>query len=84
VTRPRRSWGKIRKTTSGRYQASYMHNLVRHLAPMTFRAKMDAEGWLANERRLIEHRRPRPIIKPRLPRRRLSTTTRISEFGICA
>ncbi len=54
--RQRRSWGKIRRLThgSGRLQASYMHNLARHTAPQTFTAKMDAEFWLASERRLIE------------------------------
>lgn len=54
--RQRRSWGKIRRLThgSGRLQASYMHDLARHTAPATFTSKMDAEHWLADERRLIE------------------------------
>lgn len=53
----RRSWGKIRSLpSSGRYQASYVGpDLVRHNAPATFTARMDAEGWLAAERRSIEH-----------------------------
>jgi integrase len=53
--RPRRSWGKLRKRASGRWEASYMGpDLARHSAPMTFVAKMDAEHWLASERRLID------------------------------
>lgn len=54
-TRDRRGWGAIRKLPSGRYQASYVGpDLMRHTAPVTYTAKMDAEHWLANERRLIE------------------------------
>jgi hypothetical protein len=47
-------WGHIRKLPSGRFQASYIHELVRHNAPMTFSTKSRAEGWLADERKLIE------------------------------
>jgi integrase len=52
----RRGWGKIRQLpASKRYQASYVGpDLVRHTAPATFTAKMDAEHWLSNERRDIE------------------------------
>lgn len=40
---------------NGRIQASYIHaNGRRYYAPSTFTAKMDAEGWLSNERKLIE------------------------------
>jgi integrase len=52
-----RGWGWLRQmpTVSKRWQASYIGpDLVRHCAPATFTAKMDAEGWLASERRLIE------------------------------
>jgi integrase len=50
-----RGWGKIRQLRSGRWQASYIGpDLVRHNAPATFSAKMDAEGWLVNERRAVE------------------------------
>lgn len=49
-----RSWGNIRKR-NGRFQASYVGpDLVRHYAPKTFTAKMDAEGWLLTKRRMIE------------------------------
>src|SRR5271166_3564484 len=57
MTIQRRSWGKIRQLrhVSKRWQASYMGpDLQRHTAPETFSAKMDAEHWLAEERRLIE------------------------------
>ena len=38
---------------NGSIQASYS-NGRRYYSPHTFDARMDAEGWLANERRLIE------------------------------
>jgi integrase len=53
----RRGWGKIRQlpNKSRRFQASYVGpDMVRHNAPTTYTTKMDAEGWLAAERRLIE------------------------------
>lgn len=51
----RRSWGTLRTMRSGRVQASYLHSDGRrYYAPHTFTTKMDAEGWLANERKLIE------------------------------
>ncbi|MGY1991828.1 tyrosine-type recombinase/integrase [Mycolicibacterium fortuitum] len=50
-----RGWGWIRKLPSGKFQASYVGpDLVRHKAPATFTAKMDAEYWLTSESRLIE------------------------------
>jgi integrase len=40
---------------NGRIQASYVHeDGHRYYATHTFDAKMDAEGWLANERKLID------------------------------
>ena len=53
-TKGSRGWGHIRKLPSGRFQASYIHELVRHNAPMTFSTKPRAEGWLADERKMIE------------------------------
>jgi integrase len=51
----RRGWGRIRKLPSRRWQANYVGpDLVRHNAPSTYGAKMDAERWLSDERRLIE------------------------------
>ena len=51
----KRSFGSIRKLPSGRFQARYIHgsNLEEHRAPVTFTAKIDAEGWLSDERRLM-------------------------------
>lgn len=50
-----RSFGYLRKLPSGRWQASYQGpDLTRHKAPSTFHAKVDAEGWLTDERRIIE------------------------------
>jgi integrase len=55
MAQSRRSFGTLRKLPSGRYQAKYVGpDLQWHLAPTTFQAKIDGEGWLAAERRLIE------------------------------
>ena len=58
----RRSWGKLRRLPSGRWQASYVwpRDLDRHVGPITYTAKMDGEAWLINERRLIEQDRWTP------------------------
>ena len=54
MTGTRRSFGSIRRLPSKRFQASYLGpDLARHVAPETFTAKIDAEGWLALERRLV-------------------------------
>jgi integrase len=52
----RRGWGWIRPsgTREKRWQASYLHEGVRHRAPTTFGTKLSAEQWLMAERRLIE------------------------------
>lgn len=51
----RRSFGSIRRMSSGRYQARYTGpDLRTHLAPLTFSSKIDAEAWLAAERRMKE------------------------------
>ncbi|QGJ88787.1 tyrosine integrase [Mycobacterium phage Yecey3] len=52
----RRSWGKLRTIGSGRIHASYVSPVdgVRYNAPTTYDNRMDAEAWLASERRLIE------------------------------
>jgi len=52
--RNHRGFGHVRKLPSGRWQASYQGpDLARHNAPSTFDAKVDAEGWLTAERRMI-------------------------------
>ena len=53
--RQRRAWGKLRTLRSGHTQASYVHtDGRRYYAPRTFTTKMDAEGWLSSERKLID------------------------------
>jgi integrase len=59
-TNGHRGWGHIRKLPSGRFQASYMDphaKEVRHYAPMTYTARVDAEHWLIDERRSMELKR---------------------------
>jgi integrase len=55
-TTTRRSWGKLRTIGSGRIHASYVCPLdgQRYNAPTTYDARMDAEAWLAGEKRLID------------------------------
>lgn len=55
-TTRRRSWGTLRTMRNGRIQASYIYDGDgrRYYALHTYDSKIDAEGWLANERRLIE------------------------------
>ena len=55
MVRERREFGSIRKMSSGRYQGVYTGpDLLRHHAPVTFTAKIDCEGWLHEERKLID------------------------------
>ncbi|MBW3091085.1 tyrosine-type recombinase/integrase [Bifidobacterium miconisargentati] len=49
----RRSFGKVVKMRSGRYQASYMMNGERFNAPDTFGSKADADAWLSDVRTSI-------------------------------
>jgi integrase len=55
-TARRRSWGTLRTMRNRRIQASYIYDGDgrRYYAIHTYDSKMDAEGWLASERRLIE------------------------------
>lgn len=54
--RTRRGWGHLRKLPSGRFQAKYVGpDGVEVKAPSTFATKIDAEGWLADERRRIDN-----------------------------
>lgn len=48
-----RGFGTIRTLPSGRVQAFYRRDGMQHVAPITFDAKIDAEAWLTDERRLI-------------------------------
>jgi integrase len=60
--RRRRTFGKVRLLPSGRFQASYVVNGERHLAPVTFLTKGDAASWLdMRHAELLEYRwRPAP------------------------
>jgi integrase len=54
-TKGSRGWGHIRRLPSGRFQASYIGpDLRRHTGPHTYTTKPRAEGWLAEERKLLE------------------------------
>ncbi len=64
--RRRRAFGKVVQQRSGHWQASYMANGVRHLAPVTFLTKGDAAAWLSmRQAELLEHRwKPAPPPEP--------------------
>ena len=50
----RRSFGQLRRLPSRRWQAFYTGpDTALHYAPSTFDTKLDAEAWLADERRII-------------------------------
>ncbi len=52
----RRAWGQIRRLPAGNYQASYLGpDRCRYTAETTYTTRPRAEGWLADERRLIEN-----------------------------
>lgn len=53
MTQIRRSFGKVKKMRSGRYQASYMMNGERFNAPDTFDTKTEADTWLSEVRASI-------------------------------
>ncbi|ORW02469.1 tyrosine-type recombinase/integrase [Mycobacterium kyorinense] len=51
----RRGFGRLRQLPSGRWQAAYTGPDGKlHKAPRTYAASVDAEGWLAAERRKID------------------------------
>lgn len=51
----RRGFGRLRQERSGRWSAAYVGpDGKRHQAAGTFEERVYAEGWLANERRLID------------------------------
>ncbi len=54
-TARRRTFGTLRTMRNGRIQASYIYDDgKRYYATHTYDNRTDAEGWLANERKLIE------------------------------
>jgi len=55
MARRRRGFGRIRQERSGRFSAAYVGPDGRlHHAPRTYEYEVDAEGWLAGERRKID------------------------------
>jgi integrase len=67
MPRDKRLFGSIRTMPSGRYQALYTTPVGRRVcAPHTFKARIDAEGWLHQRRVEIEAGRwnPAATVKP--------------------
>jgi len=57
----KRGFGEISRLPSGRYRARYTGpDANRHSAPLTFVARIDAEGWLVEQERLISRGEWRP------------------------
>ena len=55
MPRSKREFGTIRRRANGRYQVYYLGpDQAFHRAPSTFDTKMDAEAWLAKERKLLQ------------------------------
>lgn len=71
MPRSKRDFGTIRKRANSRYQAYYLgpDGNFQH-APGTFVTKADAEGWLTDERRLIQDDRWSPTKSRRAVARR--------------
>lgn len=59
----RRTFGKIRRLPSSRYQASYIgEDGQRYVGPTTFELKMDADAWLSMmQASMTEHRWKPPV-----------------------
>jgi integrase len=78
---PRRGFGRIRRERSGRYSAAYVGpDLQLHRAPMTFEARMDAEGWLHVEHQRIEKGEwvsPAALLEARAEADRLDQLSRV-------
>lgn len=54
-TKDRRDFGTTEKLPSGRYRAKYKRGGVFHYAPETFTTKRTAQGWLNEQRKLIDY-----------------------------
>ena len=59
----RRTFGGIRKLSSGRWQAAYSHDGVRVTAPDTFDSQADAAAWLTVQEGAILDGRWKPAAK---------------------
>jgi integrase len=63
MARDKRLFGTIRKLPSGRYQALYTNTAGKRVAaPKTFRARIDAEAFLADRRREVEMAKYNPAV----------------------
>ena len=75
----RRAFGQITTQRSGRYQARYTGpDVALHTAPWTFTAKIDAEAWLVDERRLITSGEWTP---PKVRQARLAKATTFGHYA---
>ncbi len=75
MTRSRRTFGRIRKLPSGRYQAAYVGpDYQLHKADRTFGAKVDAEAWLTDRRREIDRELWSPPTGDDKPKRKPGVT----------
>lgn len=61
----RRAFGKVMKLRSGRFQASYVVDGVRHLGPVAFDTKTDAAAWLAMRQAEVLEYRWKPPAPPK-------------------
>lgn len=80
---PRRAFGRIRKLPSGRFQAAYLGpDLQLHKADHTFDTRARAEGWISEERRLIDLGTWTPPAKRELrPPEQAPTTPAFGEYA---
>jgi len=63
-TTAKRGFGEISRLPSGRFRARYTGpDGNRHSAPVTFVARIDAEGWLVEQERLISRGDWRPLTR---------------------
>lgn len=63
----RRSFGKVRKLPSGRFQASYIGaDGTRYSAPDTFDGRRDADAWLAARQTEISRQDWKPPVKKKI------------------
>lgn len=78
--RTRRTWGKLVTLPSGNHRASYTGpNGLTYAASTTFTARIDAEAWLASEKKLIDLDEWTPPAERRQKRRR--TGLRFGDFA---
>ncbi|KZS61218.1 tyrosine-type recombinase/integrase [Mycobacterium pseudokansasii] len=86
MARDRRSFGRLRKLPSGRYQAAYVGPDDKlHVAESTFAAKVDAEAWLTDRRREIDRELWSPPVNAEqhkaARRQRKAATVRFKEYA---